>query len=290
MDKLLKYMKNKKVGLTPLVGNENIYYKLEFYNPSGSIKDRAAYNILENYFKKGYLKENDTVVLATSGNMGISFAYFGKKFKIKVVIVMPDNASVERINILEEYGAVIILTDSKLGMAGAIKKAVELSKEHGYIVIDQFDNIYNKLANIETGKEILKGLPDVDYVVCGIGTGGTISGICEYLKQVNSQAKVIGVEPYESSAITKGEKGVHLIQGIGAGFIPPLINLDEIYSVKRVKEKEVIEKFKNENHLLLGLSGIACDIAAREILEKEPKAKIVVMVADGIDRYESVMK
>lgn len=288
MKKLIKYMKNKKVGGTPICLDNNIYYKLEFYNPSGSIKDRAAYNILENYFKLGILKENDTVVIATSGNMGISFAYFGKKFKIKVVIVMPDNASVERINILEGYGVSIILTDSKQGMNGSIEKALELSKENGYTIINQFDNVYNKLANIEIGKEILRDIPGVDYIVCGIGTGGTISGICEYLKQIDSKVKVIGIEPYESSIITKGEKGVHLIQGIGAGFIPPLIDLKDIYQIVRVKGQEVIEKFKNDNSVLLGLSGIACDIAARKILEKEPNAKIVVISADGIDRYESV--
>ena len=290
MKKLIRYMKNKKVGGTPISLVNNIYYKLEFYNPSGSIKDRAAYNILENYFKLGILKENDTVVIATSGNMGISFAYFGKKFKIQVVIVMPDNASIERINILESYGASIILTDCKQGMKGSIEKSLELSKEYGYIVIDQFDNIYNKLANIETGKEILRDIPDVDYIVCGIGTGGTISGICEYIKQIDAKVKVIGIEPYESSIITKGEKGVHLIQGIGAGFIPPLINLKDIYQIKRIKGQEVIEKFKNDNPVLLGLSSIACDIAARKILEKEPNAKIVVICADGIDRYESVKK
>ena len=280
----------KKVGSTLITKYHNLYYKLEFNNPSGSIKDRAAYNILENYFKKGYLKEKDTVVLATSGNMGISFAYFSKEFKIQVVIVMPDNASIERINILQTYGAKVILTSSKLGMTGSIEKANELSKEYGYIVIDQFDNIYNKLANVATGKEILSSLPDASYIVCGIGTGGTISGICEYIKQVNSSVKVVGVEPYESSIITKGEKGVHLIQGIGAGFIPPLINLEDIYAIERVKGEEVIEKFKNDNPLLLGLSGIACEIVGRKILEKEPEAKIVVICADGIDRYESVMK
>lgn len=285
MKELLKYMKNKKVGSTPTIYYNNIFYKLEFYNPSGSIKDRAAYNILENYYGKGAIHEGDTIVIASSGNMGIALAYFGKKFRIKVVVVMPNNVSRERINILTEYNATIILTNSELGMIGSIDKARELSKEYGYILINQFDNIYNKLANISTGKEIIQEIPNVDYIVCGIGSGGTISGICEYLKQNNQVVKVIGVEPNERAVISKKSEGENLIEGLGAGFIPPLINLNDIYNVKTVKGKEVLEKFKEDNPLLLGLSSIACDIVARKILEKEPNAKIVVIVADGIDRY-----
>ena len=287
MDKLMKYMKNKKVGFTPIVYYNNIYYKLEIFNPSGSIKDRAAYNILENYYKLGLIKEGSTVVIPTSGNMGISLAYFSSKFKIKVIVVMPENVSKERLNILKQYGAVIILTSGNDGMETAIKKARELALEKGYVLIDQFNSIYNKTAHLETAKEIIEDIPDVDYIVCGIGTAGTISGISEYLRK--SRIKIIGVEPYESSAITKGEIGSHLIEGLGAGFIPPLINLEDIYKVVRVKSNEVIDKYKNDNPLLLGKSGIACEIAARKILEKDQNAKILVIVPDGIDRYESLV-
>lgn len=283
-------MKNKKVGSTPIIEYQNLYYKLEFYNPTGSIKDRAAYKILENYFEKGLIKENTTIVLATSGNMGISFAYFGMKFKIKVIIVMPEGLSEERVNLLKRYKAEVILTNGELGMEEAIMKALELSQTKGYILIDQFNNMYNKLANIETGREIIKDIPDVDYIICGIGTGGSISGICEYMKQNKINVNIVGVEPYESPKITKNKKGKHLIQGIGAGFIPPLINLDDIYMVDRVKSKEVVEKFKNDNPLLLGLSSIACEIVGKRILLKNPQAKILIIASDGRDRYESVLR
>lgn len=283
-------MKNKKVGSTPIIEYQNLYYKLEFYNPTGSIKDRAAYKILENYFEKGLIKENTTIVLATSGNMGISFAYFGMKFKIKVIIVMPEGLSEERVNLLKRYKAEVILTNGELGMEEAIMKALELSQTKGYILIDQFNNMYNKLANIETGREIIKDIPDVDYIICGIGTGGSISGICEYMKRNKIKVNIVGVEPYESPKITKNKKGKHLIQGIGAGFIPPLINFDDIYIVDRVKSKEVIEKFKNDNPLLLGLSSIACEIVGKRILLKNPQAKILIIASDGRDRYESVLR
>ncbi len=281
-------MKNNKIGSTPLIKYNGLYYKLELFNPSGSIKDRAAYCILENYFKKDLLKENRIVVVASSGNMGISLAYFSKKFNIKVIIVMPDNVSVERIDILKLLGSTVVLTPGILGMKEATIKAKEISIRNNYLYIDQFNNIYNKFANKETGKEILNDLPDVDYIICGIGTGGTISGICEYLKENNMHIKVIGIEPYESPVISHGKRGEHQIQGIGAGFIPPLVDLKSI-EVKKVKSKEVIEIFKNDNPLLLGLSSIACDLAAKKILEKQPDAKIVIIVADGIDRYESMI-
>lgn len=281
-------MKNNKIGSTPLVKNNGLYYKLELFNPSGSIKDRAAYCILENYSKEGLFKKNRIVVVASSGNMGISFAYFTKKFNIKVIIVMPDNVSVERINILKKLGATVVLTPGILGMEKAIIRAKELSVQNNYLYIDQFNNIYNRLANKETGKEIFNDLPNVDYIVCGIGTGGTISGICEYLKENNKKVKVIGIEPYESAVISGGQKGEHQIQGIGAGFIPSLVDLKDI-EVKKVKSTEVIEKFKNDNPLLLGLSSIACDLVAKKILEKESYAKIVIIAADGIDRYESMI-
>lgn len=290
MKRLLKYMKNKKVGSTPIIKYQNLYYKLEFYNPTGSIKDRAAYSILENYYKRGYLKEDDTIITATSGNMGIALAYFGKKFKLRVIIVMPDNVSLERRTLIKKYGAKIILTDGALGMAGALAEVTRLKEKNHYLIIDQFNNKYNLLAHLQTASEIIDELPDVDYIVCGIGSGGTIAGIGTYLKMKQKQVKLIGVEPLESPVITKGKRGIHGIQGIGAGFVPPLINLQNIDSVELVKTIDVINKLKNDNPLLLGLSGLAGDIVGRRILEKDPQAKIVIIVADGIDRYESMIK
>lgn len=285
-----KTIKNNQVGNTPMIYYDHLYYKLEFYNPSGSIKDRAAYNILKNYLALGIIKQGDTIIEATSGNMGIALAYFGQRFKIPVVIVMPDNVSTERMALIKKYGAKIILTDGALGMNGAIAEVKRLKEEYNYIPINQFNNEYNLLAHLQTGEEIIDEISDVDYIVCGIGSGGTISGIGKYLKMKNKKVKLIGVEPFESPIITKGKPGIHGIQGIGAGFVPPLINLEDIYSVEVVKTIDVINKLKNDNPLLLGLSGIATSIVGKRILEKEPNAKIVVIIADGFDRYESMIK
>lgn len=285
-----KIINNKEVGNTPIIYYNNLYYKLEFFNPTGSIKDRATYNILKNYLDKEIIKPNDTIIEATSGNMGISLAYFGKLFKLKVVIVMPDSASIERIKLLERYGAQIILTDGSLGMTGALEKQNQLVKEFNYLPIKQFENIYNTLAHLKTGEEIIKELPDVDYIICGIGSGGTISGLSKYFKSKSKEVKLIGIEPFESPIINKGIKGQHKIQGIGAGFIPPLLDLKDIHTIELVKSEEVIEKFKQDNPLNLGLSGIACEIIGHKLFKKEPKAKILIIVADGIDRYESMIR
>lgn len=283
----LKYMKNKKVGSTPIIYSNKIYYKLEMFNPTGSIKDRAAYNILENYFKLKKLKENDTIVIATSGNMGISLAYFGKKFKINTVIVMPENVSEKRIKILKKYHATIILTSSKKGMIGSIEEAEKIAKDNNYVLINQFDNIYNKQANYQTGKEIYEDLPNVDYIICGIGTSGTIMGIAEYFKHIKKEVKIIGVEPFENAVINEGVNDLNLIQGLGAGFLPPLLNLELIDEVRMVKSSDVINTFENNNPLLLGLSSVANWIVALNILENVKDAVIVVICADGMDRYES---
>ncbi|MBQ8292903.1 MAG: cysteine synthase family protein [Bacilli bacterium] len=275
------------IGNTDLIYKDGLYYKLEYNNPTGSIKDRPAYNILYEYINKGILKKGDTIVEATSGNMGISLAYFGAHFGINVVIVIPDNVSVERVKLLEKYGAKVILKHS---LIECIEEVNYLVKKEKYIPINQFENIYNYLAYLKMGKEIFEKLEYVDYIICGIGTAGTIRGLSEYIKNNNLKTKIIGVEPDESAVISKGLTGVHNIQGIGAGFIPPLLDLNKIDLIETVKTSDVLSDFKKNNSLGLGLSGIACKIVGLKILEKEKDAKIVVIVADGITRYESMIK
>lgn len=276
------------VGNTPIVEYNNLYFKLEYKNPTGSIKDRAAYNILTNYLEKNIIKKGDTIVISTSGNIGISISYFGKLLGLNVIVTMPSNMSVERIKLMEQYGAKVILTDETKGMLGSNQEAKKIAKENNYIEINQFTNIYNQEAHFNTIKEIIEDLPDVDYIVCGIGSAGTISGISKYIKEHNLNIKVVGVEPYESAVITQGRVGKHDIQGIGAGFIPPLLELKNIDRIECVKSIDTILEFKKQKDLPLGLSSCACLIVGKKILSEEPNKKILIMVADSIDRYGGV--
>ena len=278
----------KKVGNTPIVKYNNLYFKLENQNPTGSIKDRAAYNILQSLIKEKTIKKGDTIVISTSGNIGIAVAYFGKKLGLKVIVTMPSNMSIERINLLKKYEADVILSDATLGMNGSNELASKISKDNNYFEINQFTSIYNQEAHFETMKEILRDLPDVDYIICGIGSAGTISGLSRYIKEHNLNIKVIGIEPDESPIITKGIKGEHAIQGIGAGFIPPLLNLDNIYNIVCVKSEDVLEEFKIKKEISLGLSSCACYLVGKDLLAQEPDKKILIIVADGIDRYGGV--
>ena len=215
------------IGNTPMIklnniGNSNIYVKLEKYNPAGSIKDRAVYYMVENLEKNGLLKKGDVLVEATSGNTGIALSMIGSLKGYKVIIVMPETMSVERRTLMKAYGAKLILTDGSLGMKGSIEKMNKLLSENSnYISLKQFDNEYNPLAHYETtGVEIYSQVKDIDIFVCGVGTGGTISGVGKYLKEQNPNIKVVAVEPEGSPVISKNKKGSHKIQGIGAGFIP----------------------------------------------------------------------
>jgi cysteine synthase A len=180
------------------------------------------------------------------------------------------------------------LSDATLGMNGSNELASKISKDNNYFEINQFTSMYNQEAHFETMKEILNDLQDVDYIICGIGSAGTISGLSRYIKEHNLNIKVIGIEPDESAIITKGIKGEHAIQGIGAGFVPPLLNLDNIYKIECVKSRDVLEEFKNKKEISLGLSSCACYLVGKKILKKEPNKKILIIVADGRDRYGGV--
>ena len=286
------------IGNTPMIklnniGNSNIYVKLEKYNPAGSIKDRAVYYMVENLEKNGLLKKGDVLVEATSGNTGIALSMIGSLKGYKVIIVMPETMSVERRTLMKAYGAKLILTDGSLGMKGSIEKMNKLLSENSnYISLKQFDNEYNPLAHYETtGVEIYNQVKDIDIFVCGVGTGGTISGVGKYLKEKNPNIKVVAVEPEGSPVISKNKKGSHKIQGIGAGFIPKNYNenvVDEVMTITDEESYKGVRIMAQKEGILVGISSGANVYAALKLCEMYPDKKIVTVAPDGIDKYMSM--
>ena len=281
------------IGNTPMIklnniGNSNLYVKLEKYNPAGSIKD-----MVENLEKNGLLKKGDVLVEATSGNTGIALSMIGSLKGYKVIIVMPETMSVERRTLMKAYGAELILTDGSLGMKGSIEKMNKLLSENSnYISLKQFDNEYNPLAHYETtGVEIYNQVKDIDIFVCGVGTGGTISGVGKYLKEQNPNIKVVAVEPEGSPVISKNKKGSHKIQGIGAGFIPKNYNenvVDEVMTITDEESYEGVRIMAQKEGILVGISSGANIYAALKLCEMYPDKKIVTVAPDGIDKYMSM--
>ena len=286
------------IGNTPMIklnniGNSNLYVKLEKYNPAGSIKDRAVYYMVENLEKNGLLKKGDVLVEATSGNTGIALSMIGSLKGYKVIIVMPETMSVERRTLMKAYGAELILTDGSLGMKGSIEMMNKLLSENSnYISLKQFDNEYNPLAHYETtGVEIYNQVKDIDIFVCGVGTGGTISGVGKYLKEQNPNIKVVAVEPEGSPVISKNKKGSHKIQGIGAGFIPKNYNenvVDEVMTITDEESYEGVRIMAQKEGILVGISSGANIYAALKLCEMYPDKKIVTVAPDGIDKYMSM--
>ena len=287
------------IGNTPLIrlnrltegmGSE-VYVKVEGKNPAGSIKDRAALSMIEDAVARGVLEEGGTVIEPTSGNTGIGLCMVCAVRGYKAVIIMPDTMSKERISLMKAYGAEVILTPGKDGMAGAVSEAERIAEERGGIIAGQFDNPANPRAHVVgTAKEILNDLPDVDYVVAGIGTGGTATGIGEGFKVYSSNAKVVGVEPAESPLITEGRSGPHKIQGIGANFIPGNYleeYIDRVVTVKGDDSIEMMRRLAREEGILAGISSGAAVFAALEIASKEEGKKIVAILPDVGDRYLS---
>ena len=287
------------IGRTPVIrlnrlasglGSE-VYVKFEGKNPGGSIKDRAALSMLDDAVANGRLKEGGTVIEPTSGNTGIGLAMVSAVRGYRAVIVMPDTMSKERISLMKAFGAEVILTPGKEGMAGAVAKAEEIAKETGGIIAGQFYNPANPLAHyVGTAKEILEDIPDVDYVVAGIGTGGTVTGIGKGMKRFSAKAKVVGVEPAESPLITEGRAGPHKIQGIGANFIPDNYDKDAVDRVIQVKGNDAIEtarRLAREEGILAGISSGAAVKAALDLAAKEKGKKIVAILPDVGDRYLS---
>lgn len=293
------------IGRTPILELSNIekklnlsakvLAKLEYLNPAGSVKDRVAKSMLDQAEKSGKLKPDSVIIEPTSGNTGIGLASVAAARGYKIIIVMPDTMSVERRQLMAAYGAELVLTDGKKGMSGAIEKANELVNEiPNSFVAGQFVNPANPQAHIETtGPEIFEDTDgNVDIVVCGVGTGGTVTGVGEYLKSKNSNIKIVAVEP-ESSAVLSGEKaGPHKIQGIGAGFVPQILNTKIYDQIIKVSNEDAFETArligKNEG-VLVGISSGAAAWAAISLAKlPENKGKnIVVILPDTGDRYLS---
>lgn len=287
-----------KIGNTPLVRitkyeeknkiDNQVFVKIEKYNPSGSVKDRASFYMIKDAFEKGLIDKDTTIIEPTSGNTGIGLAYIGSLLKLKVIIVMPTSMSEERRKLIKQYGASLELVEGS--MADCIEKAKKLAKEipNSYIP-SQFDNHANTLAHYETtGPEIYNELNDIDILICGIGTGGTISGTAKYLKERIPNLKVIGVEPKSSPIISEGRFGKHKIQGIGAGFIPSILDLNIIDEIVQVEDENAIicakEIHKIEN-IFVGISSGAALDALKQISNKYINKKIVVILPDGGERY-----
>ena len=293
------------IGGTPLLRLNNIekqqglnaalLAKLESFNPTGSAKDRPARAIIEKAEKDGLLKKNSVIIEPTSGNTGIGLAAIGAAKGYRVIIVMPDTMSVERQKLMTCFGAQLVLTDGSKGMNGAIEKAEELKKEiSDSIIAGQFVNAANPQSHYETtGPEIWEDTDGkVDVFVASIGTGGTISGTGKFLKEKNSQIKVIGVEPSKSPLLTKGESGSHGIQGIGANFIPETLDrdvYDEIVTVSDEAAMEHARALAKKEGVLAGISSGATLCAAIEIAKRpENKGKtIVALLTDTGERYLS---
>ena len=282
------YQKEKKLDAELLA-------KLEYFNPAGSVKDRVALYMLLDAQEKGLLKRDSVIIEPTSGNTGIGLAAVAAEKGIRTIIVMPDTMSIERRNILKAYGAELVLTDGKLGMKGAIAKANELAEEipHSFIP-GQFTNDANPLAHYKTtGPEIWKDTDgDVDILVAGVGTGGTLSGAGRYLKERNPDIQVVAVEPKDSPVLSEGRAGSHKLQGIGAGFVPRTLDIDiydEVIPVTTQQAYDAARLLAKEDAILAGISSGAALYAA-EVLAKRPEnrgKRIVIIIPDSGEKYLS---
>lgn len=303
-------MKNYKtfenlVGNTPLIILKNfmtantirstLLAKLEFFNPAGSVKDRVALKMITDAEKNGKINKDSILIEPTSGNTGIGIAAVGISKGYRVIITMPNTMSAERIKIMQAYGAEVVLTDGTKGMAGAIEEAERLSKElPGAVIMGQFTNPSNPSAHYETtGPEIWNDTDgEIDILVCCVGTGGTITGTAKYLKEKNPNIKIVAVEPSASPMLSKGESGPHKIQGIGAGFIPAILDrkyIDEVITVKNEQAYEFGRLVAKTDGVLVGISSGAALAAAVEISKRNENTgkNIVIIFPDTGMRYLS---
>ena len=300
---------NYKTNITELIGNTPLYElkglerklnytgkilaKLEYLNPTGSAKDRAAMSMILKAEEKGKLKPGSVIIEPTSGNTGISIASIGASKGYRVIIVMPDSFSVERQKMIKAYGAEVVLSEGAKGMQGAVDRAKELAAEiPDSFIPSQFDKYDNALAHYETtGPEIYRDTDGlIDIFIAGIGTGGTITGTGCYLKEKNPNVKVIAVEPASSPLLSEGKAGPHAIQGIGPNFVPSILDkeiLDEIITVENEAAIHAAKQFASKEGISVGISSGAAINAALRIAKENPGKNIVVLLPDSGDRYMS---
>lgn len=286
------------IGNTPVVQlpGENIFIKMEKFNPGGSIKDRTALGMILDAENKGLLKKNSIIVEPTSGNTGIGLALIGRLKGYKVIITMPESMSLERRTIISSYGATLILTEAQRGMAGAIERANEIVKEDKKnFMPDQFNNPANPMIHYETtGQEIIHQLNDLDIFTAAVGTGGTLTGVSKRLKEYNNNIVVAGVEPAKSAVLSGHNPSPHKIQGIGAGFIPNTYSGENVDEILTVTEEEAIDtavEVSAKTGILVGISTGANVAAARKLKEKYgSNKKILTISPDGGEKYMSMVK
>lgn len=292
---------HETIGKTPLVklnymideDMADVYVKVESFNPAGSVKDRPALYMIKDAEEKGLLIEKGTIIEPTSGNTGIALSMIGASKGYKVIIVMPDTMSIERRKLMKAYGAELILTEGKYGMQGAVDKAKEIAEKYGYFMPNQFENPANVKAHYETtAVEILDALGEnIDAFVAGVGTGGTVTGVGRRLKEVNSNALVVAVEPSKSPIISGGKPSSHKIQGIGANFIPKILDrniLDEVITVDDEDALKQSRRIGSEEGIFCGISSGANIHAALIIAKRLGKGKkVVTVLPDTGERYLS---
>ena len=288
----------KTIGNTPIVkiktgaDEAEIYVKLEFFNPGGSVKDRIAFNMITKMLADGTLKYGDTIVEPTSGNTGIGVAMCGAALGFKVILCMPESMSIERRKIVAAYGAQLELTPASGGMKAAIARATELAAQPNHIMLSQFENKYNPQAHeLTTAAEIVADFSKLDAFVAGVGTGGTISGVAKILKEKGYDTKIIAVEPEASPVLSGGNPGPHKIQGIGAGFLPNTMNMSLVSEVEKVSNDDALNAARSiakSDGLMIGISGGAAYVAAKRVAKRLGAGKKVLFIApDNGERYLS---
>ena len=288
------------VGQTPIVklnrlvdeNSADVYLKLEYFNPGSSVKDRIGLAMIEAAEEQGLIKQGDTIIEPTSGNTGIGLAMIAAAKGYKAIFVMPETMSLERRNLLRAYGAELVLTPGPAGMKGAIAKAEELVKEHGYFLPQQFKNQANpEVHKRTTGKEIVEQMDQLDAFVSGIGTGGTITGAGSVIREKFPEAKIIAVEPKDSPVLSGGNPGPHKLQGLGAGFVPDTLNTniyDEVIQISTEEAFEASRRAAREEGILGGISSGAAISAAIKVAKELGKGKkVLAIIPDNGERYLS---